>query len=277
MVDEVKEVKPEVRQMSLDNILDEAPPRDDGGKFKEQREVKTEEVKTEVKPEVKAETKPEAKKEPEVKKEPPKQDFSDKERAFQVAALDERRKRQEAEGQREALKKELSELKAKETAKPFWDAPEEALAKQQKAIEERMAQIENKTQAEVINTKLGLFEAVARSRYTDFDSKINEFAKIMESNPHLHREWLNSPDPAEYAYQKGKNSLTLQEAGSIDNLRSNMEKELRIKIESELKEKEDKLRKEREEIPGSLSGTRGMTQSKTEWTGPTSLDSILKD
>src|SRR5260221_2787465 len=105
-------------QMTLDTILDDKPPVEaqeaEGVKVEinnanirhqekeeaAQGRVRNENgqfVKKEVKDEVKTEVKPEVK-EPE-KKEAPKQDFSDKERALLAALQDERRKRQELERQ----------------------------------------------------------------------------------------------------------------------------------------------------------------------------------
>src|ERR1044071_2227754 len=261
-------------QMELDDILSEKPPveapkeevkqesdnanirhqqkeeaavkegrvRDETGKF-------VKETKGEVKEEVK-----ESKKEE--KKEPPKQDFTDKERALLAALQDERRKRQE-------LEKRTQEIKKPE--KPFWEAPEDHF----KAQEELHKSWEQKQQERETVMTLRVAEMMARREHPDFDEKVEYFGQMVATIPGLYQQWLQSPDPGEFAYKTAKEHKDLQEAGNIDNLKAKLEKEIRLKLESELKEKEKKLREEREALPGTLSDVRGKTQSKTVWGGPT--------
>ena len=270
-------------QMSLDTILDEKPPvetvvekpekvesdnanirhqekeelaqgrvRDETGKF-----VKKEEVKTEAK-EVKETKEPEKK---EIK-ETPRQEFSDKERALLAALQDERRKRQELERKQEVKKPE----------KPFWEEPEAHF----KAIEEQHKSWEQKqAERETINL-LRVSELMSRKEHSDFDQMIDHFGRMVQEIPGLHAQWLQAPDPAEFAYKTAKQHRDLQEAGNIDTLRENIRKEERLKVEQELKAKEEKLKKEREDLPPTLSDARGTKQQKTVWSGPTTLDDVLK-
>jgi len=126
-------------------------------------------------------------------------------------------------------------------------------------------------------TRLQTAEVIARSKYPDFDEKIAVFGEVLQQNPVLHAQWLQSPDPAEFAYRAGKNHKELQEAGDIDSLRAKIEKETRIKIEAEMKAKAEELEKERAKIPPSLSDVRGATTQATRpvWNGPTPLNDIL--
>lgn len=270
-------------QMTLDTILDDKPPveappaeevkvesdnanirhqekeeaaqgrvRDETGKF-----VKKDEVNAEVKAEVKTEVK-----EPE-KKEPHKQDFSDKERALLAALQDERRKRQELERQSKEVKK---------PDKPFWEAPEDHF----KAVEEQHKSWEQKQNERETLNLLRVAELMARKEHPDFDEKIEHFGKMVQEIPGLHAQWLQAPDPAEFAYKTAKQQKDLQEAGNIDTLRENIRKEERLKVEAELKAKEEKLKQERDALPGTLSDARGTKQQKTVWGGPTTLDDVLK-
>jgi hypothetical protein len=99
---------------------------------------------------------PDAKIEPapqQVVKEQPKQEFTDKERAFLAAAQEERRKRQ-------ALEQRLAQLESKpaEEKKTFWDDPEAALQHFQK-----------QTETAITKTRLDTAEAIARTKFKDFD------------------------------------------------------------------------------------------------------------
>ena len=216
-----------------------------------------------------AKPKEEKKEEPEKEvkkevKEPPKQDMTDKERAAFAAAADERRKRQQLEARLAELEKKKAETKDDGTPKTFWDDPEGALAKHRQEMQQT-----------VVQTKLATSEAIARSKYSDFDEKIADFGEILQQTPGLHIQWLQSPDPAEFAYKLGKNHLELKDAGSIDALRQKIEKEVRLKLETEYKEKADKMVKERSAIPASLSDTSGKSGPRVEYTGPTPLKDIL--
>lgn len=219
-------------------------------------------VKEEIKEEVK--TKVEVKKEPEK----PIEELTVKEKAAFAAVADERRKRQE-------LERRLAELQPKpaaaETPKAFWDDPEGALKRHETAIAQT-----------ALNTRLQTAELIARNKYQDFDEKIARFSELVSNTPGLAPQWLNSPDPAEFAYRTAKNHMELQDAGSLDQMRSDIEKrvraEERTKVEAEFKAKAEALEKERAALPGSLSDVRGVSSQRAQsvWGGPTSLDEILK-
>jgi len=100
----------------------------------------------------------------------------------------------------------------------------------------------------------------------------------LQSTPGLHAQWLQSPDPAEFAYKLGKHTKELRDVGSIDNLRAKIEKETRLKLEEEFKKKREELEKQRQELTPSLSDVRGAARrTNPVFTGPTPLDAILSD
>jgi len=239
-----EEEKPQSRRKAHQEKEQRA--RDEGGRFakdEQKEEAKPEEPKVEAKPE-------------------PKQEMSEKERAFLAAAQEERRKRQDLE-RRLA---EIESAKPKET-KTFWDDPEGHL----KSFEQKLQQAS-------VQTKLQTAEAIARSRYQDFDEKVTVFAEILQSTPGLHAQWLQSPDPAEFAYRLGKHTKELRDVGSIDNLRAQIEKETRLKLEAEFKKKQDEIEKQRQELTPSLSDVRGAARrTQPVFSGPTPLDAILSD
>jgi len=192
---------------------------------------------------------------------PQQEQLTPRERAAIAQAMDERRKRQEFERRL----KELESTKPVEPPKAFWDDPEGAL----KNFEQRIEGV-------AVTTKLNTAETIARSKHQDFDEKVAVFADVLGKTPGLHQQWLNSPDPAEFAYQLGKNHLELQQVGSMDAMRAQIEKETRLKVEAEFKAKAEAEAKQRAAIPGSLSQARGVGGSNTPvWDGPPSLDSVL--
>ena len=193
------------------------------------------------------------------------QEFTEKEKAFLRAAQEERGKRQALEARLAAIEA----AKPQEPAKTFWDDPEAAL----KAHEDRIRQ-------ESTNARLQMAEFSARQRHADFDEKIATFSQVAQQTPGLIQQWLAAPDPAEYAYQLGKNHLELKQVGSLEEMRAKIEREtttrVRAEVEAELKAKAEALEKARAAIPESLSAARSTgTANRPVWSGPTPLDSIL--
>lgn len=227
------------------------------GQFVAKAEKPEEPEKKEVKAEEPAKIEPKI----DVKAEPTQPQFSEKEKAFLMAAQEERRKRQALE---ERIKV-MEAAKAQEPAKTFWDDPEATI----KAQKEEM-------QSALLKQRVDTSEMIARSKYQDFDEKANIFKDLLQGNPWLYQEMLRSIDPADYAYKQAKNHMELKAAGSIEALRSQIAKEERLKLEQELKERREALEKERAALPSSLSDVKGTHVNKPVWTGPNSLDDILK-
>jgi len=189
------------------------------------------------------------------------QPMTEKERAFYTAMSEERRKRQEIERQL----KEIQAAQPPQEPKAFWDDPEGALS----SFKQEVAKV-------VTTTRMDTAEQIARSKYNDFDDKINVFADVLQNTPGLREHWMNAADPAEFAYRTGKNYMELQQAGNIDSLRANIEKEVRLKLEAELKAKDEARKAEIAAIPPSLSNAQSAPGNKAVWGGPPSLDNILK-
>lgn len=225
------------------------------------------------KPEIKEEpAKLDEKKEP-VKEEPvkepaktaaPQQDLTDKEKAFLRAMQEERGKRQELEKRLAAL--ETPKKDTEDAPKTFWDDPEANLAKH-----------EAKIRGEITAARLHTSEMIARKSHPDFGEKAAIFGELLRTAPGLYEQWMKEIDPAEFAYQTGKNHMEIRDAGNIDQLRAKIEKETRLKLEQELKEKAEALAKEKAAIPPSLGDAAGKAANKVVWGGPTPMDQILSE
>jgi len=222
----------------------------------------------------------EAPKEPGIKPEPPvtqpKQEFTDKERAFLAAAHEERQKRQ-------ALEKEFAEFKAKQAAAPqeppkaFFDDPDGTIQRITAELAQTKTQFQQALEQNNTGVRVQMSEMMARTRHPDYQEKVTIFSGIVEKAPQLLQQVMASPDPAEAMYQLAKNHKDMQDAGSIDELRARIEKETRIKIEQEMKEKQELQQKQRDSLPPSLSQARSTAQNKVVWGGPTPLGNILND
>lgn len=219
-----------------------------------EQEVKPE-AQTEAKPEVKQETAPQ-----QPAKEQAKQEFTEKERAFLAAAQEERRKRQ-------ALENQLRELQAKpaEEKKTFWDDPEAALQ-----------HFQQQTAAAITKTRLDTAEAIARTKYKDFDENVAEFSELLQNVPGLRDQLLQASDPAEFAYRTGQRQKELKSIGNIEEYRAKVERETRAKLEAEFAAKDAERRKLAESLPTSLSDVRGSgSGGRVVFAGPPALDDIL--
>jgi len=192
-------------------------------------------------------------------KEQPKQEFTAQERAFLTAAQEERRKRQGLEAELAAMRKQPPAEK-----KTFWDDPEAALAESEKRVGDA-----------ILHTRLGTAEAIARTKYTDFDANIAEFSELMNNVPGVKDQWLAAQDPAEFAYQVGKRQKELKAIGNIEEYKQRVERETRAKIEAEYKVKDAERQKLAADLPVSLNSAMGGNPSRPVFAGPTSLENIL--
>lgn len=218
------------------------------------------------KEEPKVEAKEEVKTEPKV--EPKKEEFTEKERAFLRGLEEERRKRQDLERQLNEIRNAKQQPEGEK--KTFWDDPEGTLKRFEQGLDQKLTQRE-------LDTRLSTSEYIARSKYQDFDQKVQIFAELLQSTPGLHAQWLASPDPAEFVYRTAEKTQLLRDAGGLEQLRAKIEKETREKLESEYKKKEQELEKKRSALTGSLSETKGAsTRQEPVYTGPTPLNDILR-
>ena len=216
---------------------------------------RTETVTPEAKPDVKTEAAP-------VVTQP---ELTAKEKAFYKEAMDERRKRQELERRFT----ELENKAPKEPDKSFFDDPDGTIAALRQEIKQATA-----------TTKLQTAEAIARSKYSDFDEKLAAFTELVQQTPGLMQQCVGDPNPAEFAYRLAKNHIELKQVGSMEEMRAKIEREtetrVRAAVEHEFAAKQAALDKARASLPGSLSDARSTGINRPVWNGPESMEDILK-
>jgi len=208
------------------------------------------------------EVKVEAKVEPVAPVAPVEPELTAREKAFLRATQEERGKRQELE-RRLAAVPQAPEQPA-EPAKTFWDDPEAMLSQFQQNI-----------QATVQRTTLNTAENIARSRHADFDEILPMFAEVLQNVPGIKDQMLSAADPAEFAYQTGKRHKEYKEMGNIEEYKARVAAEINAKLTLEFDKKLEEHRKLADNLPGSLSNSRGSNPSRPVFSGPPSLDSIL--
>lgn len=205
---------------------------------------------------------------------PAQEEMTAKEKAAFAKAADETRKRQALEARLRELEAKIQQPAAQspgtpaEAPKTFWDDPEGALQRTQQQMQQA-----------ILGTRLQTAEAIARSRYTDFDEKVMEFKDLAMTTPGLAQQMLAAPDPAEFVYRTAANHMAIKQAGGVDALVAKAREEERAKVrqevEAELKAKAEALAKERAALPGSLSDAPSKGNQRTVWSGPPSMADIL--
>jgi hypothetical protein len=186
-------------------------------------------------------------------------------------------------GLRKALEAELTKARTarrqlEEKAKPKEE--EEEQANYYDDPEKAISQVERRIRAEVTKAKLDLSESFARDKYQDFDEKLEIFDSMIRENPELHRDMLNSQNPAEFVYKKAANKIKMEKFKDPDQFEKETKDQARAEVEKEYRSKFDALQKKLDEalkkqgIPTSLADARG-SGAPTIKNEPSSLDDVL--
>ncbi|MEN8171418.1 MAG: hypothetical protein ABFS03_00910 [Chloroflexota bacterium] len=170
----------------------------------------------------------------------------------------EKERRKQAEDRAQRAEVELARLqgmnqanaKPEEVPDPYTQ-PEEYT---QHVINQQNTKIAS-DQNTALKARLSAAEDVARVELDDYDKYADHFAKVVApNNPQMIDMMKASPDPAKYAYYKGKQAFQdaevrsqIEQAGGL----SGYEAQLRTKIEAELAEKKPETT-----IPPDLSAVR---------------------
>ncbi len=138
--------------------------------------------------------------------------------AFKTAAIDERRKRQAAQGETRALQTQLNNL----------TPPPDALEQPQEAIN-HMAQQFN-TQLSNMGTEMSRQVMLAvKDDYLDMEAK---FMDLAEENPALVSQMVASQNPAKFAYDTAKKHGEWEQVQDIDTYKATIRAEVIADIKS---------------------------------------------
>jgi hypothetical protein len=148
---------------------------------------------------------------------------------------------------RQALEKELAELRAAQQAAPqqpapdFFDAPDQYV----QAMEQRTTARFHAALAEQ-----------AREVYPDYDEKFALVLEAAKGNPAIEAQILNAANPALAAYKLGAQLAEFQRMQDPAKYRAEIEAEVRAKFEAEQKAKEQARAKADAEIPPDMTQAR---------------------
>jgi hypothetical protein len=175
------------------------------------------------------------------------------------------------------LKREMEALRRQVYAQPqpqqhqpsvdLWDDPQGFMREHFARFgEDLMQRFEQRQTAQ----RLDASERAAKAKYADYDEAFVAFESAVRNDPRLAVEMAQAADPGEFAYQKGKTALTLQNVGSLEAY----EAQLRAKWEAEAKAMIQPTPKPILPSTTAADGSVG-GRSGPEWSGPTPLKDVL--
>lgn len=180
-----------------------------------------------------------------------------------AALQDERRKRQELEARLQMLEQQSRQPQQPQEMPDFWENPNAVISNQ---VDQAVSQALQRWQVQQLQEKADMAEAAARAKYQDYDDAFAKFREQIEVNPSLIQQMRQANDPAEFAYQRGKQAIDMADP---DTYRAKIEAEVRAKLEAEMLARPQSL-------PQTTAGLRSVAgRGGPEWTGPTDLKSIL--
>lgn len=180
-----------------------------------------------------------------------------------AAVLDERRKRQEAQSETQALRKQLEE---KDVRPDVFEDQEAAF----QHLENKM----NKARLEDRVTMSREFMLTLKDDYPDMEVVFTDLAK---EDSELTRMMLSSPNPAKFAYDTARKHQEWKKVQNVDEYKANLEKEIRAKIEKESKEEQEKSQQRDEKVSNASMpslASKGSSATKDEG-GSEELGDIL--
>jgi len=142
-----------------------------------------------------------------------------------------------AEAELEAYRRLLDQQKApqQQQQQPEVQEPDPLLNPKEWADHVR-AQIRAEMMATDYRNRVASSEAMARSKYQDFDKMSEIFVAAAQQYPHLRQQVLNAPMPAEFAYQTAKRLVFEHKmGGDPDAYEKRIREEERNKVTQELK------------------------------------------
>jgi hypothetical protein len=179
------------------------------------------------------------------------------------ALIGERRRRQEAEAERERLTKELEALRNP-------PAPPPSVFEDEQGWQQHFGSevINTAVQQATFNSKLDMSEMMVRQANADFEDMKATFLELADQNPSLRQQALQDPHPWNKAYQIAKNHKAMQELAAVDV--ADLETKLRAKITAELGSQPTQ-----QTLPNSLADSQSSRTSAGAVFQPPTLQEIL--
>jgi len=133
-----------------------------------------------------------------------------------------------------------------------------------------MQRLQPQTEMQMLTMRVNVAEEIARTKWADYDEKVEHFKAAVQQNPFLLQELKAAPNPAEFAYNAAQRILEAKSYGQPGPSMEDMEAKVREKIMAE-------LGLNKPQVPTSLVNeqSRG-SRSGPAWAGPTSLDDIFR-
>lgn len=129
---------------------------------------------------------------------------------------------------------------------------------------------------EMLQMKLQMSQAMARSQFKDYDEVVKNFVEAAESNPKLLDAAVATDNPALYAYKEGKKIKFSKEYGDDpEEVEKKMEAKLRSKIKKDLEKELMSKVAAKSKQPTNLSKMRAAGGDReNEWT-PASVSDVF--
>lgn len=95
---------------------------------------------------------------------------------------------------------------------------------------------QERVRVEVRQQRYAMSEALVRSQHNDADEAIGAFVQAAQSNPGLLQQFQNHQHPAMFAYQFGKQVLSIPEGvASVADLEKHLREKIKAEVENELR------------------------------------------
>lgn len=180
-----------------------------------------------------------------------------------IAALkDERAKRQAAEERLQQYEAWFAQQQQVQGQQEEHD-PLEIIAQQV------MQRLQPQTEMQMLTMRVNVAEEIARTKWADYDEKVEHFKAAVQQNPFLLQELKAAPNPAEYAYNAAQRILEAKSYSQPGPSMEEMEAKVREKIMAE-------IGLNKPQAPTSLANEQSKgSRSGPAWAGPTPLNQLL--
>lgn len=167
-------------------------------------------------------------------------------------ALDERRKRQEAQKERDDYKAQLEEKAKVDTPDVFED--QEAYTNH----------LRSEFDQKLINQRVELSRDILRDQHEDYDAMEQAFIELAGNTPGLREQVLQQSNPAKFVYEQGKKHTQFKEMQDVDSYKNKMRAEIKAELEAEMSSKSAEKSKVAASITPSLANARSSDSSVGE-------------